>query len=251
MYNVLLVDDEKYILTSLKASVDWQSQGFEICGEANDAQCAIALIDKLRPDLVVTDIRMPGMNGLEMVNTISQKYPDILFVMISGYADFQYVKKAITLSVVAYWLKPFDTDEINDTLSKCRKILDARLNGVGRLYQNHVISPQNVKNPIVRNALKLVNENFTVNYSVNNLAKRFSVNENYLGQLFKKEIGEPFTAYLTRLRLVYACTLLKNTDLSIKEISNKAGYADYFYFARLFKREYGITPSEYRDKNES
>ena len=247
MYNVLIVDDEKYIVTSLKKSIDWQSYGFEICGEADNAESAINMIDKLSPDLIVTDIRMPGMNGLEMVDAVSQKHPDILFVMISGYADFQYVKKAISLAVIAYWLKPFDNSEIGDTLTKCRKMLDQRLKGVGQLYQSSIISPQNVKNPTVKDVLKLVNESFTVNYTINDLAKRFSLNESYLSQLFKKEIGEPFTVYITRLRLLYACTLLKSTDLSISEVSKKVGYPDYFYFARLFKREYGITPSEYRD----
>lgn len=251
MYTVLLVDDEKYILTSLKASTDWQKHSFEICGEAYNADSAIDMIDRLCPNLVITDIRMPGMDGLSMIALVHQKHPDILFVAISGYADFQYVKKAMSLEVITYWLKPFDIEEIDSTLTKCKKILDERqserqIEVVGELYGSHIISPKNVKNPVIKSVLALVNESFTVNYTISELAQRFLVNENYLSQLFKKEIGEPFTVYVTKLRLMYACTLLKTTELSINEISNRVGYTDYFYFARLFKREFSMSPSEYK-----
>ncbi|WP_162463118.1 response regulator transcription factor [Paenibacillus psychroresistens] len=117
MYKVLLVDDERIILESLKASLDWESFGFSICGTAENGIVALERIKELRPDVVFTDIRMPGISGLEFIKK-AKEISNCLFVIISGIAEFSYAQKAITFGIEGYCLKPFDEDEIISILKK-------------------------------------------------------------------------------------------------------------------------------------
>jgi len=124
MYSAFIVDDENLIIKSLKASVDWEMLGFEVVGEANDGIEAYERILQLRPDIVFADIRMPGMSGLELTKKVMNLYPNILFVIISGYAEFAYAQKAMSYGVLGYCLKPFDEIEIISVLQKARGILE-------------------------------------------------------------------------------------------------------------------------------
>ena len=122
VYQVILCDDEKMVLTSLRASVDWEKNGFEIIGEANDGLAALEMIRQKKPQLVFTDIRMPGLNGLELMKqAASCGHP--LFAAISGYAEFAYVQKALTCGAIGYCLKPFDEAEITGVLEKANRLL--------------------------------------------------------------------------------------------------------------------------------
>ncbi len=106
--------------------------------------------------------------------------------------------------------------------------------------------PSDIKNDYFKEIVKYIDENFYKDISIQTVSQRFSINLNYLCQLFKKEMDTTFTNYLRRLRISYACKLLKETDLSVSIISERAGFGDYFYFSRIFKKYTGTTPSLYR-----
>lgn len=108
MYQILLVDDEKYISKGLESGVDWESLNIDTIYTAQNAEAALGIIRERRPDVVVTDIRMPGMSGLELIKTAKEEYPEIPFVILSGYPDFAYAQKALQYGVFRYLLKPFD-----------------------------------------------------------------------------------------------------------------------------------------------
>ncbi|GGI46559.1 hypothetical protein GCM10008018_17700 [Paenibacillus marchantiophytorum] len=120
MYKVLLVDDERFVLESLKGSLDWESNGFTVCGTAENGIEALELIGTLQPDVVFTDIRMPGMSGLEFIKK-AKEISACAFVVVSGIAEFSYAQKAITFGVEGYCIKPFDEDEIVSILKKIRE----------------------------------------------------------------------------------------------------------------------------------
>lgn len=105
-----------------------------------------------------------------------------------------------------------------------------------------------VKNETFRNIIKYVNEEFFEDLSIQTIARKFTINSNYVSQLFKKETGVTFTEYLTSLRVNYAICLLKTTDLPVSVVAEKSGFGDYFYFTRVFKKSTGKTPSVYRAK---
>lgn len=123
MYKVLLVDDERYVLGSL-ASFNWKEHGFDVVGQAGNGMQALERIAELKPDLVFTDIRMPVMNGLELIQSATEKHPNLLFVAVSGYAEFEYAQKALNYGALGYCLKPFNKSEIAGILKKAVDIIE-------------------------------------------------------------------------------------------------------------------------------
>lgn len=124
MYRVVLIDDERFILVSLEKRIQWEEHGFEVAGKAASVEEGISMIHKLRPDVVFTDIKMPGKDGIEMMKEIHPVYPNIRFVILSGYAEFAFAKAAMEHGASGYCVKPFEEDEIYDILAKIKLALD-------------------------------------------------------------------------------------------------------------------------------
>lgn len=467
MHTVMLVDDENLVITSLKASVDWQASGFAIVGEANDGVTALEMVGRLRPDLVFADIRMPGMSGLELIKRAHDSNWGTLFVIISGYAEFAYVQKALNYGVLGYCLKPIDDGEIGQMLARARdalgkarsaketellwllddaagrarplllelgmdcrdgifaavacgaelpvpghirhvrlkpggsrtayllreadrglftahfsQALPAGVLGVGMsaarqdegqlaqaieeagiaAYQYFItgghgireFGPQGqeqlnaafaqlegsiakrdigqiqrvleqlealmaqgacdirsafqaynivmysftaasaerydsflsdykqlagafsgihelfqylkgllqeysgakagpaapaAKRDTFQNIIAYVNSHFCEDISVHTISRQFAVNPNYVSQLFKRQTGETFTEYTTKLKVNFACNLLKTTELPVAAVADRVGFGDYYYFTRVFKKQVGETPTAYREKH--
>ncbi|GGG58981.1 response regulator transcription factor [Paenibacillus radicis (ex Gao et al. 2016)] len=468
MYKVLIVDDESWVVESLKDLVNWEQYGFEVAGQAANGGEALTAIEAMNPDVVFTDIRMPEMNGLELIRRGKTMGKTIRFVVVSGYAEFAYAQKALSYGAAAYCLKPFDEIEIGGVLAKLKESLDnARpvredmmqllldesggrneekllgmlgeqgilqwieqgivpvvaigrselplppgrviklitgtaktaylmseeqskamlgkgkelwpedIMGIGlgnrltdwkeikgaieeadiaayqcfiagkpgvyslphtkdtelkswmaeihaaignkdseivqynldriealfeegaltirhafqvynltisflfdlgrketilysyeqlvRLFKNvsemmtelKSLADQYVqqksahapesKNQTFNPILQFVTENYRRDLSLQDLANQFFMNPSYISQLFKKEVGETFTAYVAKLRVAQACELLERGDSSIQDIAEKIGYRDYFYFTRIFKKLTGQTPTQYRE----
>jgi two-component system response regulator YesN len=476
MYKVFLVDDEVLVIKSLIASVDWQAYGFEVAGYALSGSEAFDAIQAIDPHLVLTDIRMPGISGLELIKLLKDASCKALIVVLSGYAEFALAQKAINYGAVGYCLKPFDEFEIAGFLKKAVNIIKAEkgskhvailecleldtaearekltqilveagihpstgkqlmvavsigksrlqhdglqrgitipigrqkyayllqenaavrsqlqaaaatgsdIRGIGvsktfeggdrlqqaiqqairegeleayrfftmggstaeqapsasklpsryetikaleeaiarkdikgivssldsasmlfagglmniqdaltlfnqtvsfidreqdllweefiysydqltdsfgavqdviaylkamlagSFQQANVAGAQQIKNRSLKAILHYVEEHYREELTIPILSDKFNVNANYISQLFRKETGATFTQYVTGLRIEHACRLLSGTDLPINEVAEQAGYSDYFYFSRIFKRAKGTTPSSYR-----
>ncbi|WP_169086598.1 response regulator transcription factor [Paenibacillus sp. PL91] len=468
MYKVLIVDDESWVIESLKDLVSWGQYGFEVVGQAASGSEALDAIRELNPDVVFTDIRMPEMNGLELIRLGKTMGLAIRFVVVSGYAEFAYAQKALSYGAAAYCLKPFDEIEIGGVLVKLKETLEStrpiredmmqlllddsggrnqekllgmledqgilnwieqgivpvvaiglselhlpagrviklitgtsktaylmseeqakgllskeaenntedilgigfgklltdwreirsaieeadlaayqcfivgkpgvytlpitrdtelkgllaeihtaigskdseivlrnldRIDGLfreGALTIRHAFEVYNLtisflfdlgrketilysyeqlvrlfvnvnemiaelkslasqyvlqmsaqapesKNQTFKPILQYVTENFRRDLSLQDLANQFFMNPSYISQLFKKEVGETFTAYVARLRVEQACELLERGSGTVSDIAEKIGYRDYFYFTRLFKKLTGQTPTQYRE----
>ena len=128
MYSVLLIDDENWVLEDLKTLIDWENYGFQIVGEANDAEDAKIKISELKPDVVISDIRMPGLSGIQLLESYSQQGFDFKTIFVTAYGKFEYAKKALELGADGYLLKPVETEELFATLDKVKKQLDAKQN---------------------------------------------------------------------------------------------------------------------------
>lgn len=127
MFKVLVVDDEMWNRDIIKSLGRWGELEMEIVGEAEDGLEAIQLIEQLNPDLIITDMRMPGAGGEQLMRTIHDRYPDKKIVVVSGYDDFNYAKQAIRYRAVDYLLKPIDPQELNSVLQKCKEVLLQRM----------------------------------------------------------------------------------------------------------------------------
>ncbi|MFD0693346.1 response regulator [Paenibacillus sp. GCM10027628] len=125
MIKTLIVDDEPWNRELIKRFGEWEANGMEIVGEAEEGTEAIQLIERLSPDLVITDMRMPGMDGIAFIRHIYQCFPHIQIIVISGYDDFVYAKQAILCQAKDYLLKPIDPKELNQVLQKCRAAIEA------------------------------------------------------------------------------------------------------------------------------
>ncbi|OCT12875.1 hypothetical protein A8709_21320 [Paenibacillus pectinilyticus] len=123
MIRIMIVDDEEWIRLGLREQIDWSSLGTEIVGEAQNGRVALQMLDELRPDIVLTDIRMPVMDGITLLEHAHQAYPDIIFIVISGFAEFEYARKALTYRVFDYLLKPIEEDKLEASIQNAVAII--------------------------------------------------------------------------------------------------------------------------------
>ena len=150
LYRIILVDDEEEVRKSIIRKIDWQSVGFTVVGDAENGEDALEKIENLEPDVVLTDIRMPYMDGLTLAEKIRQRYPSMKIVIFSGYDDFDYAKRAIKLNVTEYILKPVNVEELTaittslsvaTTLAENDECTVIQLGGVLRNSSFSVVGP--------------------------------------------------------------------------------------------------------------
>ena len=234
---VVLVDDEIMIREGFKRLFDWASHDCEVVGEAADGMEALAQIDHLQPDIVIMDINIPIINGLKVIQTSRMRYPDMAFIIVSGYDDFSYCREALRMRITDYILKPVNYEEFGSCIDHLKIAL----------YENRKTEEQDAQEErTITGIIRYMQEHLDKEISLNILADEFHLSSQYISQLFKSEIGVNFIAYLTSIRMERAKKLLLATSLSIGEISEKCGYADYRVFTKAFKKEEGSTPSQYR-----
>lgn len=236
---VLLVDDEIMIREGFKRLFDWEAHDCEVIGEAADGMEALNQIDVLNPDIVIMDINIPIMNGLKVIKLSRMKHPEIAFVIVSGYDDFSYCREALRLQITDYILKPVNYDEFG----KCIDNLKISL------FQQRISEEKELKRQASRTILgitRYLQKNLSQEISLSILSEEFKLNPQYIGQLFKSEIGVGFLTYLTNIRLENAKKLLASTSFSVAEVAEQCGYSDYRVFTKVFKKTEGITPSQFR-----
>ena len=234
--NVLLVDDEIIIREGFKRLFDWEAHGCEVVGEAGDGMEALAKIDSLRPDIVIMDINIPIMNGLKVIQTARIKYPQMAFVIVSGYDDFSYCQQALRLQITDYILKPVNYAEFGSCIDNLK---------ISLFQQQTDAAPQQEERTIV-GLTRYLQAHLAEELSLSVLAEQFHLSPQYISQLFKSEIGVNFLAYLTNIRMEQAKKLLLTTSLSIADVAQQSGYGDYRVFTKVFRKSEGITPSQYR-----
>lgn len=190
-----------------------------------------------KPDLIITDIRMPGMTGLELIQKVRSQHLNCEFIIVSGYNDFAYAKEAIAYGVTGYCLKPLDPAETAACLERARTALNRR---------SVLPSDSAYIDDTFERILNHMNTHFPEKLSLKSLAAAFDLNPNYCCTLFTKYLGKTFSQHLTELRITEAQSLLKTTAHSLEKIAQMVGYNDYFYFSKVFKKQCSYSPKEYR-----
>lgn len=374
---LLVADDEKYLREKVSSNVDWEKYNCKVF-QAKDGFEALAILKEKDIDILVTDIRMPGMNGIELIRRAKEENPQLRVIVISEYAEFEYARESLRLGVEDYVLKPFRTQRLlemvqrlrakiaqerdadddarreahnemyeaisrsslpgafrwlfnrelfveHSTASACRKLgsllkagNEADLKGelesyfrlmdqfkedprsvyilmnsiiiallktlkeVGFAYDegvsimvrhitndpeengslamlktwleevvrdtNRLIqsAPQRRKTRMMHQIKQYVDENYHRGISLGKLAEEFNVSTGYLSKLFLEQVGQHFSDYINGLKVRKAMELLKTTDQRMYEIADFLGFQNAYYFSSWFKREVGVTPTEYR-----
>jgi two-component system response regulator YesN len=337
MYKLILIDDEPWALKGLAEIISWDEYGFDVCGYCKNAAEALAVFRKNDVDAVFTDIRMPGMDGVEFIAEVKKIKPELECVIVSAYSDFEAARKALEYQASAYILKPLEEDEVRKTAARVRANLDSRAGNAQPFLINDAESltrllpkiEQSIKPPwcyavlysgeipgIAAEGAKItiagasvkaaffsvpekaafpgggqmdlafsrrhescgnmlemlreastsgcggftwaghsviseiqyhIGQRYMENLSLGDLAARFSISENYLGELFKKHTGNTIVNFIRSVRMENAGRLLKYTGIPLKKAAWECGFPDISYFGRGFKNHFGLTPAQFKD----
>lgn len=246
MYRVLIVEDEEIIRKGLAFMMDWTKVDCVVVGDAADGAEGIEKIHSLQPDIVVTDIRMPVKDGLEM---LAEALAETSFyaIVLSGYSDFQYAQQAIRLGVKDYLLKPVDFDELAACIQRIQGELErARLRTASS--GEPILEQASLNRYTSRRVGALLNEikeGYPQRLSLQELGIKYQMSPSYLNTQFKKETGYTFNDFLNRYRILMANELLQQQPtLKIYEVADRVGFSDYKYFIKVFKKYVGYPPLE-------
>ncbi|WP_270167297.1 response regulator transcription factor [Paenibacillus sp. SYP-B4298] len=256
MLKVMVIEDELTLRKGLVWTTPWDTFGCEVVGECADGREGAELIRKLQPDIVVTDIRMPGLTGIEMMQEV-RTVVDTEFIFITGYSDFKYAKAAIDLGAQGFILKPIDDEELEAILLKAadavrrKKRYDLAMatqaSGIPELY-GRLASYENGRpnDRYLQAAIDYINCHIERNFSLKDIADHLYISESYLSKLFKSKTSYTFLEYCTHHRLKKAADLLTDPAIKVYEVAERVGYPDSRYFSTLFKKWTGLTPTEFR-----
>jgi len=229
-YTIVVAEDEELLLNNLIQKIEKASPYFTVIGKAQTGIQAYELVKELNPDLVITDIKMPVMNGIELLEKVHNRYPFIKFIIISGFSDFEYAKSAIRLQVSDYLLKPFEIE---------------------RSAYADIFNPEMTRNTPEQIAEALKNylvHNYNVDINLNLIATNMNYSSSYLTKIFCQKYDVTPSRFITSMRISQAKHyLLHNPELSIKQIGELVGYQDQGYFSRIFKKQVGVSPFDYRE----
>ncbi len=245
-YKVLLVDDEERIRKGMKNLLESVIGEYQVVAEAANGKKAMECLLTCQVDLIITDIRMPEMDGMEFIRRVRNQLPHTPIFVLSGYDEYEYMRQALKSNVTDYILKPIDRVEFAQALSKVGEII-----GNKNIEDNmgpHKDKSEKDRRQVIRRVKEIINEKLHEDISLQNLANEVKYSYNHLSALFKSETGQSFSDYLTSIRLEKAKQLLRDTNLKIYEIGTICGYPNSKYFMSIFKEEFGLTPSEFRDK---
>lgn len=242
MHRVMLIDDEKIIVEGLRRVIRWDDYGCQVVGTACDAEEGARLIRELRPDILFTDIRMPGRDGLSMVAGLRSEFPDLQVTILTGYRDFAYAQEAIRLGVTRFLLKPSKMEEIREAL----EVMTGRLNRQETAAAEEE-QTRNASSFIVNQAIQYMEKNYRQKLTLQTVAECCYVSQWHLSKLLNRYAGKSFYDVLNAIRIQKAKELLEDPSLKIGEISELVGYADTAHFARTFKKQEGMSANEYRN----
>ena len=237
---VIVADDERLIANNIAHRIEQTNAAFEVVARAGTGAEALELAREMLPDVVFSDIKMPEMDGIELIARLRALNPAILCVIVSGYNDFEYTRAAIRNSAVDYLLKPVNPDELKQLLGQLEATMLAR---------EQQIVPRREASPaeLVDNVMIYLRENYDKPIDFSAIANMQAISPSYLTRLFHDRVGTSPSKYLTDYRMNMARKLLVDSQLSVREIAERVGYPDPFHFSKSFKNLFGVSPAQYRE----
>lgn len=241
MYSVVLIDDEQIILQGLQKVVAWEAYGCRVVATAADGIEGALVIREHKPDIVLTDIRMPNQDGLSMLAGLKSEFPNMQVSVLTAFRDFDYAQQAIRLGVTRFLLKPSRIEEIEEAI---RAMTGALKEAAPEAEPTADASAAG--SFVVKSALSFIEQNHMNKISLIDVADHVFVSQWHLSKLLNRFTGKSFFDLLGQARVGRACELLADPSLKIHEIAEMVGYADVAHFSKNFKKIKGKSPVKYR-----
>ncbi len=248
MLKVLIVDDNRLLADSLAALPLWEQCGCAVQEVCYDSLAGKEAILRLKPDIVLLDIQMPGLNGLDTVEMLQPQLENSVVIFMSAYDNFRYAQRALRLGAHDYLLKPFSRDALQGCVKKAAEYL-SRIREKPQEPAAQISEPDDadVIDPIIR----YVNQRIDQHVTAEEVAEAFFMSTSKLDRLIRNHCGKGFREARIELRMKAACELLRDIRYSVEDIASKVGYSNYATFYRAFIREYGMSPTEYRENKKT
>ena len=238
--DIVIVDDEPKIRNGLSKLLDGRGN-WHVTGTYADAMDALKNMSFYSPDVIITDIKMPEINGLDMIDRMRETDQEAYIIILSGYSDFGFAQRAIELGVTRYLTKPTKRRELLGVLEEIEGKMSEKQKGGEEKKE--------VSNLMVQKAMDYIALNYSEKISLKNIAEELYLSPNYLSELFKRHTDKNISEYITQFRLDKARRYLQQPEYKIADVSDLVGFGDPRYFSSMFKRQYGMTPNEYRNRN--
>lgn len=236
---ILIAEDEFHIRNGLSHLIPTISPAYQIVGLSSDGREGFELARELEPDVIITDIKMPKIDGLEMIEKIQNLGLRPVCLVLSGYAEFEYARTAIRLGVNDYLLKPISVD----ALTKALKRIESELSNTSSKEENS--EPERKYSSVVSDMVKTIRRDYGKHLCLEFFAEKYKMAPEYLSTLFAKETLMTFSNYLKNVRLEKAKELLNTTNLKIYEIACRVGYTEPKYFSKVFREYVGVSAKQY------
>ena len=269
MYRVLIADDEMIERTILYRTIHKNLKDRCEIFQAENGREALEIYEREKTQIVILDIEMPGINGIEAAERIREKDRDTNIIFLTAYDEFSYAKKAITVRALDYLLKPYEEKELMLVLEEAIRLTEEHENRLNRVQdavsQRTLLKeksqwpedrPEEGEEPeelgkarmgkVTEMILNYIQKNYMYDISMQEVARVMNYSEAYFCKLFKQCFSKNFTSYLTEYRVAEAKKMLGEPTVNVKDVGKSVGYMDSNYFARVFKRITGQTPTEYR-----
>ena len=247
MLKVLVVEDEALIRKGIVLTVDWAALDCVVVGEASNGEEALEAVERYHPSLIITDLKMPRMDGIEMLRRLREEGNQAYVIILTAYDSFSYAQSALRLGAVDFLLKPFHDGELEAAVTALRR----RMASEARSGEGGLPVPglkKGDKSKYVLEAMSYIGEHYNdPSITVGLIAQSLGISEGHLSHLFKKETDYTLLNYLTRYRIHKSMELLRDCRMKIYEVAEQVGYKDITYFSATFKKVVGISPSEYQD----
>lgn len=245
MFLAFIVDDDEFAVEATYMMFDWKELKISKIEKIYDHNNLSERILKEKPDVVFIDINMGSVSGLDIIRECKENGSEAHFIIISGHDNFNYAHTAVNLGAIHYLLKPIDFQDVESVTTKLKKLLTANLP-----FSLNSDTPSNIGNDIWSNIEKYIEDNYHRKLTAQDVCRDTLVSHTKFYELFKTNTGKTFIEYLTGFRLEKAKMLLQYSSKTIEEIAVDIGLSDVYYFNKIFKNHFGISPKSYRAQNQ-
>lgn len=246
-FKIIVAEDEELQLNSLIRKIRDVDADFTVAGAAQTGTQAYDLVCRTEPDVLITDIRMPVMSGIELLEKTRDRYPMMQFIIVSGFSDFECARSAIRLQVSDYLLKPIETEELKKALAKVKNRFLAERSNFRDIFTPEL--SRQTPEQIASTLKEYLRKNYARDINLNGIAANMNYSSSYLTRLFLQQYDTTPSKYIISLRMQKAQQLLAHSpELSVRQVGEAVGYPEQGYFSRIFKKQVGVSPLDYRGR---